>query len=80
MLLVSCCEAFGYTHDRTLDSGLALILSMLQEHGYLLNERDKALYRDDEGTTGNGTETGEWVEVMDFDTGQKRRIRKMRSI
>ncbi len=72
MLLVSCNEAFGYTHDQTLDSSMVLILAMLREHGYIVNERNKTLYKDDD--------SGEWVEVTDFDTGQKKRVRKMKSI
>nr|DAQ32603.1 MAG TPA: hypothetical protein [Caudoviricetes sp.] len=79
MLLVSCSEAFGYTHDQTLDSSLVLILAMLREHGYLVNERNKALYPDDE-SSGSESESGEWVEVTDFDTGQKKKVRKMKSI
>lgn len=79
MLLVTCNEAFGYTHDQVLDSSLVLILAMLREHGYLVNERNKTLYSDDE-TTGGEYESGEWVEVIDFDTGQKKKVRKMKSI
>lgn len=79
MLLVTCNEAFGYIHDQVLDSSLVLILAMLREHGYLVNERNKTLYSDDE-TTGGESESGEWVEVIDFDTGQKKKVRKMKSI
>lgn len=74
MFLVLCNEAFGYTHEQTLDSSLALILSMLREHGYLANDRNKALYADDEGPEDC---PGEWVYTIDFDTGQRKRIRKM---
>lgn len=77
MLLVSCNEAFGYTHDQTLDSSMVLILAMLREHGYIVNERNKTLYKDDES---EDDDSGEWVEVTDFDTGQKKRVRKMKSI
>lgn len=79
MFLVACNEAFGYTHDQTLESSFVLILAMLREHGYLVNDRNKALYSDDE-TTGGESESGEWVEVIDFDTGQKKKVRKMKSI
>lgn len=79
MFLVTCNEAFGYTHDKTLDCSLVLILAMLREHGYLVNDRNKALYSDDETTDGE-SESGEWVEVIDFDTGQKIKVRKMNSI
>lgn len=77
MLLVSCNEAFGYTHDQTLDSSMVLILAMLREHRYIVNERNKTLYKDDES---EDDDSGEWVEVTDFDTGQKKKIRKMKSI
>lgn len=74
MFLTVCNEAFGYTHDQTLGSSLALIMAMLREHGYLINDRNKAMYP--EGDTDND-DSGEWKEVIDFETGQKRRVRKM---
>ena len=49
MFLVLCNEAFGYTHERTLDSDLALVMSMLREHGYLVNDRNKSLLVVDTG-------------------------------
>ncbi|MCX4383069.1 MAG: hypothetical protein OSJ51_15260, partial [Parabacteroides distasonis] len=74
MFLVLCNEAFGYTHERTLDSDLALVMSMLREHGYLVNDRNKSLLVDDDES---GDNHGEWVEVIDFDTGKKKRVRRM---
>lgn len=68
MFLVLCNEAFGYTHERTLDSDLELVMSMLREHGYLVNDRNKSLLVDDDES---GDNHGEWVEVIDFDTGKK---------
>lgn len=76
MFLVLCNEAFGYTHERTLDSDLALVMSMLREHGYLVNDRNKSLLVDDDES---GDNHGEWVEVIDFDTGKKKRVRRMRA-
>lgn len=77
MFLVICNEAFGYTHEKTLDSSLALLLAMLREHGYLVNERNKALYREDES---EDSDSGKWIEVMDFDTGRKKKIRKVQAV
>lgn len=74
MFLVLCNEAFGYTHERTLDSDLALVMSMLREHGSLVNDRNKSLLVDDDES---GDNHGEWVEVIDFDTGKKKRVRRM---
>lgn len=56
---------------------MVLILAMLREHRYIVNERNKTLYKDDES---EDDDSGEWVEVTDFDTGQKKKIRKMKSI
>lgn len=69
MFLVLCNEAFGYTHERTLDSDLALVMSMLREHGYLVNDRNKSLLVDDDES---GDNHGEWVEVIDFDTEKRK--------
>lgn len=78
MFLVLCNEAFGYTHVETLDSSLSLILGMLREHGFLANERNKALYSDDDGS---GEDSGgEWVEMIDFETGQLKKVRKKQTI
>ncbi|MEG1543221.1 MAG: hypothetical protein RR382_01675, partial [Tannerellaceae bacterium] len=68
-----CNEAFGYTHEQTLDSSLVLILAMLREHGYLVNERNRSMYPDSEGEK---EENGEWVYRVDFETGKKVRVRK----
>lgn len=76
MFLASCNEAFGYTHDQTLDSSMALMMAMLREYGYLINERNKMLSCDDDSKD----DPGEWIEVVDFDTGQKKRVRKTKSI
>ncbi|MEG1545199.1 MAG: hypothetical protein RR382_11875 [Tannerellaceae bacterium] len=73
MFLVTCNEAFGYTHEQTLDSSLVLILAMLREHGYLVNERNRSMYPDSEGEK---EENGEWVYRVDFETGKKVRVRK----
>lgn len=59
----------------SLDSSLALILSMLREHGYLANDRNKPLYADDRECEGG---SDEWMETIDFETGQRKRVRKMR--
>lgn len=75
MFLVLCNEAFGYSHEKTLGSSLVLILSMLREHGYLVNERNRSMLPDDGDTL---DDPGEWTETIDFATGQKKRVRKMR--
>lgn len=75
MFLVTCNEAFGYTHEQTLNSSLVLILSMLREHGYLINERNKNSYPKNENTD---DKSEEWVEVVDFETGKKKKVRKMK--
>jgi hypothetical protein len=78
MFLVICNESFGYTHSQTLDSSFILLLGMLQEHGYLINRRAKDFHTND--TSEKKEEDGEWVEMIDFDTGQKKRVQKRRSL
>ena len=41
MFLVNVREAFGYTHEQTLNSSYALIMGMLQEYTYMCNERNQ---------------------------------------
>jgi len=73
MFLVLCNEAFGYTHERTLDSDLALVMSMLREHGYLVNDRNKSLLVDDDES---GDNHGEGLGNR-FRYGKKERVRRM---
>lgn len=75
MFLVLCNEAFGYTHEQTLNSSLVLLLAMLREHGYVVNERNKALYPEENS---DGDDSGGWAEVIDFETGQIKKVRKIR--
>lgn len=71
MFLVNVKESLGYTHAQTLDSSYALITGMLQEYAYLCNERNKALYDDQEDE-----EEYEWVELVDFATGEAKRYKR----
>ena len=66
MFLVTCNEAFGYSHTETLDSSFILLTGMLRERGYLMNQRAGNFHS---GDVSDG-EDGEWIEVVDFDTGK----------
>ena len=77
MFLVTCNEAFGYSHDQILDSSFVLLVGMLRERGYLMNRRAKDFHSDDEQPK---EEEGEWVEIVDFDTGKKKRVKKVSSV
>lgn len=77
MFLVTCNESFGYTHEQTLDSGMSVILGMLQEHGYILNKRSMALKNPE---SGDEDLEGEWVEITDFETGNIKRVKKVYSL
>ena len=69
MFLVTCNEAFGYSHEQ-------ILVGMLRERGYLMNRRAKDFYSED---TSIKEEDGEWVEMVDFDTGHVKRIKKVLS-
>lgn len=77
MFLVFANEAFGYTHDQTLDSSFTLILSLLREHGYIINERNRYMSPDKDEELKEGEE---WVTVVDFDTGKPKRLKKVNMV
>lgn len=74
-LLVLVNEAFGYTHQQTLNSSYCMIMSMLKEYNFSMNQRNKTINGEEEINEGE-----EWTTVIDFDTGQPKRIKKVKSI
>lgn len=62
-MLVSVNEAFGYTHNQTLDSSYTLIQCMLSEYSYMWHERNQTDDKEDEDF--------EWVELPDFNDPSK---------
>ena len=80
-------EAFGYTHRETLRSSLAVILQLMRERGFVVNRRNRELSSEEapggeEGHPAAGEEEGggEWGYIRDFDTGERKRIRKARTL
>lgn len=76
MYLVNVKEALGYSHEQTLDSSYVLIEGMLQEYAYMLNRRNNS---ESEGTDDEHGDY-EWVDVVDFDTGKSKRVKRYRMI
>ena len=75
MFLVTCNEAFGYSHEQILDSSFVLLGGMLRERGYLMNRRAKDFHSED-----TQPKEEEWVEIVDFDTGKLKRVKKVSSM
>lgn len=76
MFLVNVNEAFGYTHEQTLDSDFAVLKNMLEEYNYMWRERNRETDRTDE----NGDEF-EWVELPDWnDPTKMNRIKKYKDV
>lgn len=79
MFLVNCNEAFGYTHEQTLDSSYSLLQGMLSEYSYMWNERNT-----NSNTESNGEVEGkdfEWVELPDFNHPSKtNRFKKYKDV
>lgn len=75
MFLVIVNEAFGYTHQQTLDSSFCTIVSMLKEYGYMQNERSRYYEKDDELKDGE-----EWIYVTDFVTGKPKKVKQVKSL
>lgn len=76
MFLTIVNEAFGYAHEQTLDSSFSLIISMLKEHNFLINERNK-MYENEDEELGEGEE---WVCLTDFKTGEKTKVKRVKTI
>lgn len=74
MFLTIVNEALGYTHEETLNSSYVLVLSMLREHSFTVNKRNKEMY----GSDGKEDE-GEYVETVDYTTGKTKRVKKVNS-
>ena len=70
-------EALGYTHEQTLGTSYALIEGMLQEYAYMMKERNRRTKPDENEEE---HEDYEWVEMMDFDTGKAKRIKRYKKI
>lgn len=51
------------------------MMSMLKEYNFSMNQRNKAINGEEEVKDGE-----EWTTVIDFDTGQPKRIKKVKSI
>lgn len=77
--LVLVNEAFGYTHQQTLDSSLCIIMSMLSEYNFFMNQRNKALDNKDKNEVSDNN-SEEWVTLVDFETGQPKKVKKVKSI
>lgn len=79
MFLINCNEAFGYTHEQTLDSSYALLQGMLSEYSYMWNERNT-----NSNTESNGEVEGkdfEWVDLPDFnDPAKTNRFKKYKDV
>ena len=69
MFLVTCNEAFGYSHEQILDSSFVLLVGMLRRRVKDFHSEDTSIKEED----------GEWVEMVDFDTGHVKRIKKVLS-
>lgn len=54
---------------------LFTIMSMLKEYNFSMNQRNKTINGEEEINEGE-----EWTTVIDIDTGQPKRIKKVKSI
>lgn len=72
MFLAICSETLGLKPEETLESDFVLLTSVLQEHNYIINERNKQMDGDND--------QGDYKEVIDFDTGKKKRVKKVNNV
>lgn len=55
---------------------MCVLLSMIKEHNFIINERNKQYSSDDEKTDSDG----EYVYVTDFETGERKRVKQVKSV
>ena len=67
--------ALRYTHEQTLDSSLWLIMAMFREFNYMQIERSRYSSGEDDLKEGE-----EWVTITDFESGQPKRVKRVKSI
>lgn len=72
MFLSICQEALGLSPQEALDSDYVLITSILREHNYVVNQRNKEMAGEDSNK--------EYIEITDFETGKPKRIEVAKSI
>ena len=65
-------EALGLTYMQILDSGMAVIDTMMQEYAYICHERNKSM----KGEDSDSDSGGDWIEVPDFESGGMKRVKK----
>lgn len=73
MFLALCQEALGLTPTEALDSDYVMIVSVLKEHSYIINDRNRQMSNDE-------NVEGEYVEVIDFETGEMKRVQKVTAV
>ena len=74
MMFVFCNDAFGYTHEQVLDSSFVTLLAMLKEKSHLSKSRRMKL------DTEEHTDEEETVEMTDFETGKRIKVKRVHSI
>lgn len=75
MYLSICNEILGLKPEEILDSDFVMLNSILKERNYTLNERNKIINGDIEDSGDK-----EYKEIIDFNTGDIRKIEKVKSI
>lgn len=51
-------------------------MAMLKEYNFFMNQRNKAVTNSDNEVQ----DDEEWITITDFDTGQSKRIKRMKSV
>lgn len=72
--LVNVAETFGYTPEAILQCDFNLLLSMIKERNYITKKRNSSY-----GET-RQDDDGDYYSMPDFDTGEIKRIKKVKVI
>lgn len=72
MFLSICNEILGLKPEETLESDFVLLVSILKERNYTLNERNRLVSGE--------IDNKEYKEIVDINTGKIRKVEKVKSI
>lgn len=76
MFLSICNETLGLSPEQVLDSDFVMLMSILRERNFMLNERNK----DNDVKNEDEDKDKEWVEKIDFETGKLKRVEKVKNV
>lgn len=79
MFIAICAETLHMKPEEVLGSDFVLLSSVLREYNYILHERNKLSYGEDEEVEKQES-AKEFVQVVDFESGKLKKVERVKRI